>query len=135
MSYHFINETVILQCVQLSDYPIIWHGPPNLSSYAIGKDINPKLSKKDRLYVVHSTDVSHYDLKIRNFSIDDRGLYKCISRGPDRTFQELFFDLKMASKLKKILRFLPVQTHCLLCTIYVLFFSCFLFLRKNNVNL
>lgn len=55
------------------------------------------------MYVVHSTGVSHYDLKIRNFSIDDRGLYKCISRGPDRKFQESFFDLKMASKLKKIL--------------------------------
>ncbi|CAC5368485.1 HMCN [Mytilus coruscus] len=95
VTYHLKNETVVLPCEQLSDYPIIWYGPPNLSTYAIGKDINQNLSKSDRLFIVHTTGFSQHNLKIRYFSIDDRGLYKCVRRGPYNKVQEIFFELEM----------------------------------------
>lgn len=97
VSYHSKNETVLLPCKQLSDYPIIWYGPPNLSTYAIGKDINQNLSKSDRLFIVHTTGFPQRNLEIHYFSFDDKGLYKCVRRGPSNKVQEIFFNLEITS--------------------------------------
>lgn len=85
----------------MSDYPIIWYGPPNLSTYAIGKDINQNLSKSDRIFIVHTTSLHLYNLKIQHFSVDDRGKYKCARRGPDNKPQDMFFNLEIKSKINK----------------------------------
>lgn len=98
VSYHSENETVILPCQKQSYDDIVWLGPPNLTTYAIEETINKKLSKLNRLSIVHSNINSTYNLKIRYFSIDDEGLYKCVRTVHLPDSQQIYFDLKKTSK-------------------------------------
>lgn len=92
--YHFENDTVILPCDQLSNEQIVWQGPDNYSTYGYWDIINPKLSKSNRLTIIHVNGSQQYDLQIRQFSSEDEGHYKCVKG----SFGEEFFTLKIGSK-------------------------------------
>ncbi|CAG2188811.1 unnamed protein product [Mytilus edulis] len=91
--YHFENDTVILPCDQLFNEQIVWQGPDNYSTYGYWDIINPKLSKSNRLTIIHVNGSHQYDLQIRNFSNEDEGHYKCV-RG---SFGEEFFTLAIGT--------------------------------------
>ncbi|XP_076106289.1 neural cell adhesion molecule 1-B-like isoform X2 [Mytilus galloprovincialis] len=76
--YHFEDDTVILPCEQLSNEQIVWQGPENYFIYGYGDIINPKLSKSNRLSIIHVNGSHQYNLQIRHFSSEDEGHYKCV---------------------------------------------------------
>ncbi|VDI72571.1 Hypothetical predicted protein [Mytilus galloprovincialis] len=91
--YHFENDTVILPCDQVSNEQIVWQGPDNYSTYGYGGIINPKLSKSNRLTIIHVNGSHQYDLQIRQFCSEDEGHYKCVKG----SFGEEFFTLKIGT--------------------------------------
>lgn len=94
--YHFEDDTVILPCHQSSNETIIWQGPKKLSTYGIGKNIDPNLAKFKRLSIIHVNGSQQYNLQIRHFSSEDEGRYKCIR---SESSKDEFFTLNIGSKL------------------------------------
>ncbi|XP_071181221.1 nephrin-like [Mytilus edulis] len=92
--YHFEDDTVILPCHQSSNETIIWQGPKKLSTYAIGKNIDPNLAKFKRLSIIHVNGSQQYNLQIRHFSSEDEGRYKCIR---SKSSKDEFFTLHIGA--------------------------------------
>lgn len=68
------NETVTLTC---NINVRVWWGPINLTVYASGGTISPRLPKNKRLSLNYNQDTNTAELQIQHFSKEDEGLYRC----------------------------------------------------------
>lgn len=68
------NDTVTLSC---SLDVAVWWGPSNLTTYVSGIELDPRLSKYNRLTFSYNQTTNTSELQIHEFSKEDEGLYRC----------------------------------------------------------
>lgn len=76
------NSEIVLTCpFRVESKYIIWLGPKEekLTTYIVGKLINPNISSYSRIHLVGNHSNGEYNLQILNVSSNDVGTYQCQS--------------------------------------------------------